>query len=269
MPICHKHRYIFVHIPKSAGTSTTYTLGHKLGFSGTIPKAVKTKYGLSADWWQHVPFSELKQFISDIAFDEYFKFAFVRNPYDKVVSAYSHWKQIGRIKDYDTLAEWVSSKEFSESEFMRPQLDFITNNNGELMVDFVGRFENLQKDWEYIANRLGVNARLANIQKSRHRHYSVYYTEEAKQIVSEKYEKDLKAFNYNFENLNFFQKGVLDTKKGLLLSFYSVNSNEKVGKIKTFVKKRFPQFYLKLRNIKNKITDEVVGYVKNYARKST
>jgi hypothetical protein len=83
---------------------------------------------------------------------------------------------------------------------MYNQLDYITNERGDIIVDFVGRYENLEHDVNTVIQVLGLKSRaLPHVNKSQHRHYSEYYTEETKGLVAERYSRDIDFFRYQFE----------------------------------------------------------------------
>ena len=71
-----------------------------------------------------------------------------------------------------------------------------------MFVDFVGRFENLKKDWEYVAEKINVEKELPHLRKSigkNKKHYSEYYDEKSKNIIQKLYKHDIKYFKYKFQ----------------------------------------------------------------------
>ena len=184
--INHKHKCIFIHINKCGGT-TIDTLfagrfdGHKKAF-------------------------EYKQSTPNI-FDNYFKFTFVRNPWDRVVSFYHY--QIKRNWDFYPFNETISFDNFVKNwlRHMRGQTSlathpcyaWISDKDDNLLVDFIGRFENFQEDFNVVCDKIGIaKKQLPHQNKSKHKHYTEYYDDETKQIVAEKYAKDIEYFGYKF-----------------------------------------------------------------------
>jgi len=251
MPIFHKHKCIFIHIPKSAGTSINAALGiGKEGIQslfGKITEEEKLQFGLNHSYWHHCPVSVLKQFIPEDTFTGYFKFTFIRNPWDRLVSLYFYHKRIRHLQDTTTFNEWVLSHKIP-AYLLTPQLDYITNNKGSTVVDFIGRFENLEKDWTYIAKKIGTNMKLIPANITKRKHYSLYYTEETKKIVTEIFKKDIEAFGYKFEIATFFENKIFNIKNFILF-----NAEHAVLKIKSLSKNRFPNLHLKLKKLKREL----------------
>jgi hypothetical protein len=150
-------------------------------------------------------------------FDNAFKFSFVRNPWDRFVSAFfCHPKNTsakfldGFSMDTDGFNEyikfcasdypgWFPMRSVYATHFL-PMYHFLLNDGGEIGVDFVGRFETLQKDWEHVCNILGVSEALPHQRKSEKRSlslpYQQYYTPESWDYVGELYWQDLLLFGY-------------------------------------------------------------------------
>ena len=177
--ISKKYKFIFVQINKTGNTSVRKTL---------LPESPRENNHQFITYYK-------KRFPKE--FDSYFKFTFVRNPYDKVISQYFFRKKF----------DVQSSKNMTFNEFIRNpvgrplqnQLDWITINN-RVMVDFIGRFERLQQDFNKICDILEIERKpLIHLNKSDHEHYSRYYDDESRQIVEKIFAKDFEYFNYKFE----------------------------------------------------------------------
>jgi len=137
-------------------------------------------------------------------FDSYYKFAFVRNTYDWHVSQYSfHLKNVNgpyykilRNKSFEEYVQWtVQHLEHTNSM----QYDFLSDANGQLLVDFIGRFEDLGQDFEVLKKKLGIDANLPHANSSeRNVSYREYYSKASKEIVDEVYAKDIEYFGFDF-----------------------------------------------------------------------
>ena len=75
-----------------------------------------------------------------------------------------------------------------------PQTNWIVDNKGQILVDFVGRFENLETDFGVVCERLHRTAALPHIRKSQHEHYRSYYNETTKNIVATRFAADIERF---------------------------------------------------------------------------
>jgi Sulfotransferase family len=193
-----EHRCIFVHIPKCAGVSISQSLfGNLAG-------------GHAALWMYQIIFSP-KQF------RDYFKFTIVRNPWDRLVSAFcflkgggfdeedKRWAQehLSAYPDFGTfLRKWLNSTTIRAHNHFRPQCDFIRIGRRQPKLDFIGRYENLEADYSYICERLKINQKLMrlNVTQSQKRAYQDYYAEDTRQKVAELYADDIRFLGYSFEN---------------------------------------------------------------------
>ncbi len=201
---------LFVHIPKVAGISIGSSLFGR--YTGN-----------------HTTIREYKIAFSMYEFNEYFKFAFVRNPWDRLLSAYLYLKDGGRNKwDYkwasvhlsefttfkDFVMEWVSKNNINTGIHFMPQYKYLTSTNSNIPeVDFIGYFENINNDYEYIRSKLGFGKKLifSNKTQNKTRDYRVYYNDDMIEVVSKTYDLDIKLFGYNFENTNLDRQSLKRT----------------------------------------------------------
>lgn len=194
---------IFVHIPKAAGVSVCQTLFNSLaGGHETVKK-------------YQIIFSKEE-------FNHYFKFTIVRNPWDRLFSAYNFLKK-GGMNDYDRswamsnlvdyndfndfVKRWVNSSNIYKYVHFLPQHHFLClPGSDELQVDFLGYFENIEDDFLYIKNILAldstVNLAYENKTESStiNNDYRRFYTDETRNIVHEVYKRDIELLGYNFDN---------------------------------------------------------------------
>jgi hypothetical protein len=218
MPISHPHKTIFVHIPKTAGTSAEAVLGmhgekKDIGVKPYFNQQLDIEH-LYGRQMQHMTAQGIKATLNnDALFDAYFKFAIVRNPWDRLVSALAwtdqKWARGEELNaaDFDRQvmqmyeqfrAAASSSQPGSLPAYVYPQYLYLIDPNGKLMVNFIAKYENLQADWRMICERLGVDAELPRRMKSHHRNYREYYGEQTRRLVAEVYAADVRLFQYEF-----------------------------------------------------------------------
>lgn len=180
-------RFLFIHINKTGGSSIEKALGIRS---------------------EHKTALEKMQQLGSRAWEKKYKFTIVRNPWDKVVSHYLY-----RVKTNQT-ALGVSSIDFKEwvrltyheqdPEYMdiplmfKPQMDWITDEKGKVLVDFIGKFEHLEKDFNSVCGHLGINAKLPHLKKTTRERYNTYYDDRTIEIVANWFERDIDYFGYEF-----------------------------------------------------------------------
>jgi hypothetical protein len=204
--ISFKNKFIFIHIPKTGGTSLELTLED----SSCICKRNQwssTPQGFNAPL-NHLGIDQLREgnFIPPNEVDDFFKFAFVRNSWDRVISECfcSHIQAI--FKDCqnieDKIVKVCSLSQKGYGNHCKSQLYFIqTSPTGSIGVDHIGRFENLQQDFDIICDQISIPTQtLPYPHKTKRKHYSEYYTTLTKELVGEKYKDEIEYFGYEFED---------------------------------------------------------------------
>lgn len=150
------------------------------------------------------------------AWDAYYKFAFVRNPWDRLVSWYVMVKTFRRTGN--ELWQYVHDNSSTFEEFIHNctdeievrkgvyysfaynQLDYVTDENGNLLVDFIGRLENFDEDIHKVFRKIGVDlGTVPQFNRSDRGHYSTFYTPETEMIVRDRFKKDIEYFDYEFD----------------------------------------------------------------------
>lgn len=200
--IRHDLRCIFVHIPKTAGNSITAALNSVPGKAEELsPKIAK-----------HAKAFEIRALLGATVWDEYFTFSFVRNPWDLMVSSYHWWLQkapsipyhrrhaerVRRLGSFDAfLASPYGSSRINER---RGNLfDWLSDGNGSLLVDYVGRVETIAEDWERIRERIDAPLPpLPHVNKSIRADYRDYYTPHTRDLIAKRFRRSIEAFGYEF-----------------------------------------------------------------------
>ena len=142
--------------------------------------------------------------------DNYLSFSTVRNPWDRFLSEYIWQKSYSKEQ---IQIEWgnkdISFVDFCKSDFawypeiekshLTTQLNFLTDVNGIMCVDEIVRFENLQKDFDRVCDKIGIpHQKIPHKNKTEHKPYWEYYNDETREIVEKKFEGDINAFGYEF-----------------------------------------------------------------------
>jgi hypothetical protein len=195
MIISASHQFVFVHIPKSAGTSVRSALARFAdGNSAALPDT--THETLAALLTRHPDLTTQ------------FKFAFVRNPWERLVSFFFHAKQkLGRsfpqfqaMEELKTMLRLLEQNEtwLCDMHAIRPQCDYICGGDGRRLTDFVGRYEHLDADFALACRRAGIAAVLPKQNVSRHGRYTDYYDDWCRDFVTARYAQDIGEFGYTF-----------------------------------------------------------------------
>jgi hypothetical protein len=213
--ISHKHQCIFIEVPKTGSSSIRSIIGKPsrphlniCQVRGEMRRHWTKSTGLLNHLgdcaYQCLPRKKRKQW-GEQMFNDYFKFGFVRNPWDRVVSLYhrSEGLQLKGKMSFDEFVEWIK---YSSSTCNHPvphtnQLDWLVDPHGNILVDFIGRFVSLADDWKQVAKKLKVTTELPHKNKNPNKnHYSEYYNTKTRDIIARKFCIDIEHFEYTFDS---------------------------------------------------------------------
>jgi hypothetical protein len=211
--ISDSRRALFVHVPKTGVVSVGVT------FERTCPDARSKTPGVTPPLGRHAPYERILRAEPHTA--GYWSFAFVRNPWARMVSwwsmihdwNHSHGPASGKPQENATRMRgndmWRAASSYSGfEEFVlrgtdelprvgRPQVDYLRAPGRE--VDFVGRTESFAEDLQEVERRLGgTPTHVPHRNKSPHGSYRDYFSSAARDKVAQVYAADLEAFGYTF-----------------------------------------------------------------------
>jgi hypothetical protein len=202
MPISFKYKAIFLHNPKTGGTS----IESLLEIAGTKENLLCGDYENCDYALQHIPYEGLKEMINPDVFNIYFKFTFVRNPWDRLVSTY-HWSTRG----YPTFTDFVNFIDKLFTKYKDNNLEAYPEYNKHCASHYlpqylytgddvkIYRFEDFNNGVKDLCKHLGITTQVKHINLGKHKHYSCYYTDDLIKIVARVYAEDIKRFGYTFE----------------------------------------------------------------------
>jgi len=220
MLISYRQNFIFIHNYKVAGTSITKSLkdiaiinpsnlhfinsiSEKNKYLKSVNHIITNKFGLLDHFHHHASALEVKNKVPSELWNRCFKFSFVRNPWDLQVSLYHYMKRIMTpqhfqyeiFKQINTFEDYI---EWRINEDLHLQKEMICDEEGNPILDFVGKFENLNSDYTKIIKKIGFKGKLPHFNKTNHKNYRKYYNEKTKRKIAEYYQEDIKLFNYKF-----------------------------------------------------------------------
>lgn len=221
MLISYSHRFIFIHIYKVAGTSIADSLGRyttsldrhspalrflrKLGIHRLVPRRSVRK--LRAQ--RHATARAIRNDLPAEVFKGFYKFAFVRNPWDWQVSLYHFALEDASHRQHQLTKSFGSFEKYLEwrvNGHYELQKNFVVDDDGELIVDFVGRYETLARDFAKICDHLGIDSpRLPHRRSSSRGDYRTYYTPKTTALVAEAFRDDIESFGYQFQQPEDFK----------------------------------------------------------------
>lgn len=207
MIISYQHRFIFTAVPKTGTHSVREALRRHMGPDDIeqarlfvekqfpFPELARLKHG-------HISLEQVRPVLGQETFDEFFKFAFVRNPFDRFVSycAFTTSRDGAFQRDpKGVMRHFLFVAPPLDHMVFQPQHSFLVGKDGELLADGVGRVEQMQESFDAICARIGIpSAPLGQVNRSRHGDYRDYYDPQLIDGVARIYARDLELFGYTF-----------------------------------------------------------------------
>lgn len=207
MIISHKHRFIFIAIPKTGTHAIREALRTHLGDDDweqvalfekkqfPFPEIAQLSHG-------HIGANQIEPYLDADIWNSYFKFAFVRNPWCRFISYCSFMtrKSRGFEKNPQQAMSFFLNDPATRGHILfRPQREFIVNEKGEIIVDFIGHTETIQTDYDFICEKTGIpSCKLDRVNSSKRSDYHRYYSNGLKQAVETLYREDIHLFDYSY-----------------------------------------------------------------------
>jgi len=207
MIISHKHKFIFFAIPKTGTHAVRFALRPYFGAEDEEHVSLFHQSRLNIPAFKnrengHFRPDEIKSFISPEIWNTYFKFCFIRNPFDRFVSAVFFKNSIIQLQPQlanDYLNKMIDKDPAEFGLHYQPQIPFLVDDQNEIVMDFIGRTENMQSDFDFICTKIGLpKITLERKNISKHEYYKQYYTSELKEKVGKVYKEDIERLNYTF-----------------------------------------------------------------------
>lgn len=202
MVLSHKYKFIFVKTSKTAGTSLEVFLSDVCGeadiFSPILPavESHRPRNFQQGEFTAHMSCNEIRARVGSEIWDTYYKFCVERNPWDKVLSHY----HMQRFRSGDELG----LEEYFQSELFPRDWHKYANDDGQLLVNKVLRYETLNVELTNLFNILGVpftgelQVRAKSEYRKDRRHYTEALTESQRQKIDQAFEKEINFFQYAF-----------------------------------------------------------------------
>ena len=233
MPLSLKHNALFIHIPKTGGGSVEKALGmYGINNEGSNTQCSKILYGYwkgssvsscefptlkCCNFWlnrgltgqkflcnndsekalQHLTYAEVEE---KVEVKNHFKFSFVRNPFERLVSEYFWRKKNGNIikEAFTEFIEQIVIKNLMLDKHLLPQHLFLEDKHGKNPMNFIGHFEKFHNDFSALCDKLKIHSSIEKVHSSKDYDYRDYYTNNSRKLVEDMYAQDLKLFGYKF-----------------------------------------------------------------------
>lgn len=210
MVINHEYKCVFVHVPKTAGTSITKSLQRLPGNSKRWV-ASNTKHETLRDVRARVlRRKSITDRLLERSLDKYSTFAFVRNPWDRMSSLYYYLRRKKSRSEIETVSSFKDfvlqaaegRKWIANMHSMKQQLQFFTLEDGMVDMDFVGHYEYLDEDIRLLRDYIGcpIEPEVTNSSANYRMDYRLKYDSEMVDIIGQLFREDCSLFGYGFED---------------------------------------------------------------------
>ncbi|MGE4307108.1 MAG: sulfotransferase family 2 domain-containing protein, partial [Novosphingobium sp.] len=211
MIVSHRHRFIFAAVPKTGTHSVRQALREHMGSEDIeqVNLFVSSRFPwseLASIPHGHLSLRQIRSCLGETTFSDYFRFAFVRNPFDRFVSYCAFMVRGGdafRQNPREVMRHFLFREPPEQHILFQPQAALLVGDDGRtLLTDALGRVEEMQPSYDAICARIGISPRpLDRINATSHRDYRDYYDRDLIQGVRARYAFDLDLFGYAFEGL--------------------------------------------------------------------
>ena len=211
-----RYNFLFVHIAKTGVTSIRATIVRYRRLDPYyLPQFIcsrishLTGHRLGCKFPRHAKIVAAKEMLPRELFESLFKFAFVRNPWDLQVSSFHHIRRerphlVAGHEDFEEFLRYKLNPnrpyQFHIDTSIERQSDYLVDLHGKVLVDFIGRYENIEADFREACRRIGITPPLlAHRRKAKNRSdYRSYYSDATADLVAERFKKDIDLFDYTF-----------------------------------------------------------------------
>ncbi|MGI9200565.1 MAG: sulfotransferase family 2 domain-containing protein [Woeseiaceae bacterium] len=207
MIISHRHKFIFFAVPKTATHTIREALRQHTDENDweqqvlygqqflPFPEIARLNHG-------HISAEQIRPHLDDDIWNEYFKFGFVRNPFDRFVST-CFFLNRSNPNFAQTAVQFMKQRlplpRFRQRILVKPQYQQLCWSGGDVALDYVGRYESLQQSYDEICERIGISGSELGVKNtSKHKTFDTYYDEDLRNSVAEFYAEDLRIFDYAF-----------------------------------------------------------------------
>ena len=211
MIVSHRHRFIFAAVPKTGTHSVRQALREQMGDDDVeqVGLFVNKRFpwqDLAAIQHGHLSLRQVRPYLGEEAFGAYFKFAFVRNPFDRFVSYCAFMMRESDVfqqRPRDVMRHFLFAEPPAHHILFQPQSSLLLGDDGQtLLTDGIGRVEDMQAGYDAACAAIGIASRpLDRVNGSRRGDYRSYYDKALIDGVAARYAQDLALFGYSFEGL--------------------------------------------------------------------